>query len=268
MIKTMPIKYCYKAIHSFFFNFYNINEYDKIKSIILNINAPADDFEKDVKKYHNATILIFNSKKLCFDDFISSYRYTAGADDVVFFEYIADILRGDIFSKCSTLCRDIRQMNRTNAYYAYLIILKKLCEYFKDYFFIPITFAEKIADLENDTIRKYYIKGWFHNLAELNEIHSDNLLSRIQNCYIDKIETFPQIKHLYLFGSIPSGMYHRESDVDMVVEFKGTPTYYVVHDTFEEIKGLNKHLFNLDTDIYEINQFMESNSHLSLTKIF
>ena len=159
-------------------------------------------------------------------------------------------------------------MNRTNAYYAYLIILKKLCEYFKDYFFIPITFAEKTADLENDTIRKYYIKGWFHNLAELNETPPDNLLSRIQNCYIDKIETFPQIKHMYLFGSIPSGMYHRESDVDIVVEFKGTPSYYVVQDTFEEIKRLNKQLFHLDTDIYEINQFLESNSHLSLTKIF
>ena len=63
MIKTMPIKYCYKAIHSFFFNFYNINEYDKIKSIILNINAPADDFEKDVKKEKRHTFETF----LCYD---------------------------------------------------------------------------------------------------------------------------------------------------------------------------------------------------------
>ena len=268
MIKTMPIKYCYKAIHSFFFNFYNINEYDKIKSIILNINAPADDFEKEVKKYHNAILLIFNSHTLSYEDFTHAYRFTTGREDADFFKYIADIFKGEIFTKCSMLCRDIGRMTRINAYFTYLIILKKLCEYFKDYFFIPITFAEKISDLENDTMRKYFIKGWFYNLAELNETPSDNLLSNIQNCYIDKAETFPQIKHLYLFGSIPSGMYHRESDVDMVVEFKGIPSYYVVQDTFEEIKSLNKQLFHLDTDIYEIGQFMESNPELKLTRVF
>lgn len=268
MINTMPIKYCYKAIHSFYYNFYNINEYDKIKKIILNSIAPNDSFDVEVKTFHNAALLLFNNRYLCYENFVDVYKYINGATDEDFLKYASTFFKDDIFSKCAFLYEDIKMMNRTNAYFAYLIALRKLSEHFEDYFFIPITFVEKTSDIDNSTVRRFFIKGWFHNLAELNETPPDNLLTNIQNCYIDKIETFPQIKHLFLFGSIPSGMYHRESDVDMVVEFKGTPPYYTVQDTFKEIKSLNKQLFHLDTDIYEISQFIESNPELKLTQIF
>ena len=267
MIETMPICFCYKAINSFYTIFHEENHYDLIKELVLNIKSPSTDLERKIKEYQNAILLIFNCKVLTKTEFTRIAKYIDN-NEPASFETISNILTAeDIFESCNQMLNADVSTNDTQLFLSYAVILKRLNEFFKTYFLIPSTLREETKSINDDTVRKFFIKGWFKHIAHRQEKTHTDLFAKISDNH-NNAKIAPEIHHLYMFGSIPNRTYHKESDIDMVVEFVKNTTLERRKTVLNDIKSYNKSTFNRKTDIYDLEDFMEYNPKLKLTQIF
>jgi len=103
MIETMPICFCYKAIHSFFTIFHDENHYDLIKELVLNIKSPSTDLERKIKEYQSVILLIFNCKVLTEKE-VARVSYYVNNETPGSFATINNILTSeDIFESCNQM---------------------------------------------------------------------------------------------------------------------------------------------------------------------
>jgi len=267
MIETMPICFCYKAIHSFFTIFHDENHYDLIKELVLNIKSPSTDLERKIKEYQSVILLIFNCKVLTEKE-VARVSYYVNNETPGSFATINNILTSeDIFESCNQMLNADVSTNDTQLFLLYVVILKRLNELFKTFFLIPSTLREETKSINDNTVRKFFIKGWFKHIAHRQEKTHTDLFAKISENH-NKVKIAPEINHLYMFGSIPNRTYHKESDIDMVVEFVKNTTLERRKTVLNDIKSYNKSTFNLETDIYDLEDFMEYNPKLKLTQIF
>lgn len=270
----MPINYPYKTIHTFLVNFSNTYEYDLIKSIVLNTSEPRTKEEIKIKEYHCVLTRIFCDKTTDVLKIANIYRrYLSKNKSECFNNLIAKLNACSKKESCVLLDEIKNTFGDTKAgFILFALVVKRVSEEIKDFFVLPLTYFEDTKCINNLTTKKYYIQGMIERILEnKNKMYrNDCLLEDIFEYYSTNKSTFNElgINHVYLFGSVAKKQNHKESDIDMVLEFNDLVSYFEILKTMDKIKETNYSIFKKDTDVYEYREFLEKNNTLQLLKIF
>lgn len=260
------ISYPYKVIHSYFINYFNSKDYNKIKNAVLGIN----DYLNEYHKYY-----LFFEIITSFKDY-QNYKMSIPFFNIIFQEDISksdvmNIINDAVQNKnklfgIASLFDKISLFSKEEGFFLYMIMQMMINQYYGTLIVLPHDLYNETKNIINKSTLAYYLNGVLINKSE---IIKRNLLDDIKNKYSDNIEFFRslKIKNVYLFGSIKDNEYHRESDIDLVIDFEKN-TYKEKVDAFDKIINFNKEHFNRKTDIQEYNDFIEFNPEIKLLKIF
>jgi predicted nucleotidyltransferase len=260
------ISYPYKIINSFFANFYQIYDYNKIKNAVLGIN----DYDNEYRPYYLFYLIAINlSEYKNYKELVPYFNliFRLRLEDSVI-NLIDDSINNDnVLFRISSLFVNIRKYNIQQGYFIYLIMQLIINEHYKKNIILPCDINKCIDSTSNFSTFTYYLNSVI--LREVVNQNIGNLLNEIIESYTLNKNNFEQykIKHIYIFGSIKEQEYHRESDIDIVVEFFES-SYVEKNDAYSYICKYNKDKFNRNTDYHEYNDFIEYNSKIDLMKIF
>lgn len=259
------ISYPYKIIYSYFTNYFNVKDYNKIKNAVLGINDYLNEYHKyylfyeiitSYKDYQNYKMLIpfFN---IIFEEDISK-------SDAM--KVINDALqnKNKLFAIASLFIK-IPLFSKEDGFFLYMIMQMMINQYYGTLIVLPHDLYDQTKNIVNKSTLAYYLNGIFINKSVITK---RNLLDDIKIKYYENVEFFKNlhIRNIYLFGSIKDNEYHRESDIDLVVDFEKA-TYKEKVDAFDKIIYFNKGHFNRKTDIQEYYDFIEFNPQIKLLKI-
>ncbi|MBR2138155.1 MAG: nucleotidyltransferase domain-containing protein [Bacilli bacterium] len=261
------IAYPYKIIYSFFANYYDKYEYNKIKNAVLKINdwnneyfnfyliysiVFAFDYKQNFEKYIPYYEMVFQNK--------FHYETKIEVDKI-----LTNKDKKHVISKMFLL---IKTLSIEEGFLLYLYMQKEINMLYDSLIVIPCDLFQNIKSIKNEYILTYYLHSVFLTKMIPN---NEQLLSHIKEYYYvnkNKLINKYNIKNIYIFGSIMCQEYHRESDIDMVVEFLDHQKYSKVSEVFNELIKINKKTFDRNSDIHEYNDFVTYNSHISLLNLF
>ena len=267
-LRLIPyIAYPYKIIYSFFTNYYNKYEYNKIKNGVLKIN----DWNNEYFNYYLLYSIVFSF------DYEQSIESYIPFYELIFHKKINNetkcklesiVKYSDkkyVISKMFFLIKDV---SVEEGFLLYLFMQKEINLLYKSLIVIPCDLFQNVKDIKNEYILTYYLHAVF--LSKTTE-NKEQILHEIIKYYFknkDKLKKKFNIKNIYIFGSIMCREYHRESDIDMVVEFTRRETYQRMDEVFLQLNKLNNKVFNRKSDIHEYNDFINYNSHIALLNLF
>ena len=219
MIKTMPVNFCYKVIHSYYMNFKNINEYEIIRDIVLNIKVPCNEFEREIKNFQQILLFTFPNKNYVLSDCIKICNFFGCSFSI---EKIKMLFNNsnDLYSSLICAIDYVINWKGVSSFIVYVTITKKLSELYDLFFVIPINYIEKTKAFSSAVAKRFYTIGWFEQLKKIHQNVDYDLLAEVKNEYCRNKEYFNSIgvDQIYLFGSVASGKYHKESDLDIVID--------------------------------------------------
>lgn len=262
---TIPsISYPYHLIHSFFVIFRNEYEYHKIKNAVLKIN----DWNNKYLKYYVLYIILFSiddGRSLDFEKYETFYRNLFGESNLE--ESLAKIkeilLLHDSKIIIAKLIKLIISTQSDEGFFIFLVLSKYINKIYSSLVIFPCDLLIGVKHIESDYVFGHYINGVV--LGKYGSPFKEDLLSQIEALYSSNKESLMEkygIKRIYLFGSVVLNEYHRESDIDMVVELISLDVDFV--EITKEISSLNMKAFNRKSDIYEYNDFVKRNKHIDL----
>lgn len=264
-LSTIPtISYSYRLIHSYFAIFHKIFEYNKIKNAVLKIN----NWNNEYLNYYIFYSVVFSAENgKSFDFELCNSFYHILFEERINDETI-DFLK-NVFAMSNKqtavakLIRKIAEARINEGYFIFLMMSMHLNRMYSSLIVLPIDLFERIEHIHNDYIFGHYINGLI--LGKCNSLLRDDLFTQIEALYSSKKDFLANkygIIRIYLFGSIALNEYHRESDIDMVIELSSSKVDFA--DIIEEISSLNMKNFKRKSDIYEYSYFVERNKHIDL----
>ncbi|MCI6156076.1 MAG: nucleotidyltransferase domain-containing protein [Bacilli bacterium] len=273
MIATLPISYPYKLIYSYFINYEGTKNYDSIKKIVLNIDEPKSSRDILIKNMHIMILLAFNNKKLNVQGFISLIGKIFNIPRLIKIRcrlnILSELRSEELYLSCENFIKDFGI--GLSSFALFVIASKLIAEKEGFYFILPISYFAISKDIENEQIKKHYLMGVIENLRIKNKSdESQNLYDKIKDFYSQNQVNFynDDIKHIYLFGSIAKNQYHKESDIDMVIEFSESTSHIKINEIMNMLKEQNSKQFGRNTDAYEYFEFINRNPNLSLKQLF
>ena len=254
-----------KTISNFLYNIYNYEYYDDVKNIVFRI--------KKIESSVDQNIFDLN---IIFQYFHCMYLYSSWDDYIEMFYrlynyYPSNIVNefvnrdNDIYYKIYDFC--YLKMNDVKETFLLYLYLQNLltCE-FKYYILLPSTLFEKCKNITDKKVGFYFLKAWFKDLYKKENID-------LKNNVINSILTLQnQLNNLgviscYIFGSINKNMYHKYSDIDLII--KGETI--AIKNYNEIIELLRSYLFNLfqrNVDVHLYNEYLNTKELKDSYKIF
>ena len=263
-LETIPnISYPYKAIYAYFAYFKNIREYKKIKNAVLGINSYHNEYEK----YYRFYLIMSSFRKL------EEYKDILPFFNIIFnhpvenkvLKLIDEYSHNRIPLFYTKLLKSINDFDIDDGYFLYLICLKIINFSYESCLIIPNDILDILSWSEDINTLSSFFNSYFLKQKRQKRI---DILNLLKNEYQKNINCFNKmgIAHIYLFGSIKDNEYHRESDIDLVVDFK-----LAEHKTklyaYEYIEKFNKEKFNRKTDIQEYKDFKLYNPDIDLLEL-
>ena len=265
-LNTIPnIAYPYKVIYSYFANYRNLLDYNRIKNAVLGIN----DYNNKYHEYYMFYSIVFSNHNY------ENIEYFLPFFEICFNKKLSErafnILKNafnqskELF-KITFLFNNIESLDEEEGFFLYMIMQRIINKHYKSLIVIPSNLLQNSKVTADFYTLSYYVNGVLMNRIEHLK---RGLLKDIQKSYLrDKSQIIDKnmIKHLYVFGSVKENEYHRESDIDMVIEFNEC-TYEEKKKAMQNIVSYNYETFRRKSDVQEYGDFMEMNPHIELKRI-
>lgn len=262
---SYKFSYPCKVISNFVYDYYEINNYDKIKNIIFRKNKITTKKEKIYFNLFKLFINIFNLP-ISFDfqkylkNFKNIFNIKLFSKEFLIFTRKLSKNNKNIFENLSDYIFIMRKLNYLESFFLYLFLNIRFNGVFKSSISFPI--FSKLIKNKKQILSKHFLLSYFNLNYTKNSIDlKNNFIKFIISK--KKILNNLGIKHIYLFGSILQNTYHENSDFDLLIEYVNASTH-----TNKYLNYIIKKKFNRNIDIHNINKINNLKLKIRKKKIF
>ncbi len=264
------ISYSYKLLFSFYDNYRNKQIYNEIKTVVLGLKQIEDETDNEILICYQMYLLIFsrgyNAEFIVYYKEYLKINPNTMSNNIENLEDIFNFSKKDAFLSIVKLQKLLDTKDIYFCFFVFLIMVRIINKHLSTLIVLPKNFHNECSNYHDESILKYFIMGW---LSDFKIKGLRNLKKIIMTKYIDDKDIMLKngIENIYLFGSIMTNAYHRESDIDLVIKFEKNIDFIKKKEIVKNIKKYNLDNFGRSTDIQEYFDFKEFHPNLEIEKI-
>lgn len=263
------ISYPYRLIFSYFSIYWGKEEYKKIKYAVLKIN----DWDNEYLNYYtlyNVILSLDNYDLNKADRYNHYYECIFGVPlSEKTNNYLCECMnkRKNHFLIADMLY-EIKSFNAQEGFLVFLFVSKVINYFYNNLIILPYNLFESMNKINNKYIFAFYLNALLLDKKSHNQKDLFNLIREYYSTKKLELTTNSKLKNIYLFGSIKDDEYHRESDIDMVLEFENDCKQDEITKVKKHIAHINEIVFKRKSDLHEYSDFLWRNPNISLVSLF
>lgn len=254
-----------KTIANFLYNIYGIELYDEIKNVVFRlkrVETPEDKIIYDLNiLFQNFNCMyLYSSWNDYKDMFYRLYNYYPSKIIDDFIDEDNEIYN-KIYDFCYLKINDVKEI-----FLLYLYLQNLLTCEFKHYVLLPSTLIEKCKNITDKNVGIYFLKGWLNDLFKKeNKDLKENVIKELFKLK-DQLNKLG-VCSLYLFGSINKNLYHKYSDIDLII--KGDVILLENYKkVIELLRSISLNTFQRDVDVHLYSEYLNTKEFKESFQIF